>query len=65
MLATARAATSPGLVVAHGKPDSPGQPLLEARPLVGGEPTAYVCRGFVCDVPVTDVEALAAALARG
>ena len=65
MLATARAATSPGLVVAHGKPDSPGQPLLEARPLVGGEPTAYVCRGFVCDAPVTDVEALAAALARG
>ena len=65
MLATARASTSPGLVIAHGEPGSPGQPLLEARPLVGGEPTAYVCRGFVCDAPVTDVEALASALAPG
>jgi uncharacterized protein YyaL (SSP411 family) len=64
MLATARASTSPGLVIARGTPDSPGQPLLEARPLVGGEPAAYVCRGFVCDAPVRDVESLAKALAR-
>ncbi|WP_353950550.1 thioredoxin domain-containing protein [Knoellia sp. S7-12] len=62
MLATARASTSPGLVIARGAPDSPGQPLLEARPLVGGESTAYVCRGFVCDAPVTDLDGLAAAL---
>ncbi len=64
LLATARASTSPGLVIARGAPDSPGQPLLEARPLVGGEPAAYVCRGFVCDAPVTDVDGLADALAR-
>ena len=62
MLAAARASTSPGLVIAHGEPDSPGQPLLEARPLVGGEPTAYVCRGFVCDAPVTGLEDLRRAL---
>ena len=27
-----------------------------------GRPTAYVCRGFVCDAPVTDLAALEAAL---
>ena len=64
MLAEARWSTSPGLVLAHGDPDSPGHPLLEQRPLVGDEPTAYVCRGFVCDAPVTGVDALRQALAR-
>jgi uncharacterized protein YyaL (SSP411 family) len=52
----------PGGVVVSGAPDAPGVPLLEARPLVGGRAAAYVCRGMVCDAPVTDVEALAAAL---
>ncbi|KGN36818.1 thioredoxin domain-containing protein [Knoellia subterranea] len=64
MLHVARTSTSPGLVVAHGEPDAPGQPLLEARPLVGGAPTAYVCRGFVCDAPVTDLEDLRQSLSR-
>jgi len=59
----ARGALSPGLVLAHGAPDAPGIPLLEARPLVEGRPTAYVCRGFVCDAPVTGAEALERALA--
>jgi hypothetical protein len=31
---------------------------------VDGGPTAYVCRGFVCDAPVTDVAALRAQLRR-
>ena len=31
---------------------------------VGGAEAAYVCRGQVCDLPVTRVEDLAAALAR-
>ncbi|GAB3450280.1 thioredoxin domain-containing protein [Phycicoccus ginsengisoli] len=64
LLAVARASSSPGLVLAHGRPDSPGVPLLADRPLVGGAAAAYVCRGFVCDAPVTDVAALSAALAR-
>ena len=59
---TARASRSPGLVVVHGPPDAPGVPLLAGRPLVAGGPAAYVCRGFVCDTPVTTPDALRAAL---
>jgi uncharacterized protein YyaL (SSP411 family) len=58
----ARGAVSPGLVVAVGEPDAPGAPLLADRPLVDGQAAAYVCRGFVCDRPVTTAEDLAAAL---
>jgi uncharacterized protein YyaL (SSP411 family) len=54
-----RQSTSPGLVLVAGPPDAEGIPLLADRPLVEGHPAAYVCRGFVCDAPVTDPEALA------
>jgi uncharacterized protein YyaL (SSP411 family) len=54
----------PGAVVVCGEPDAPGQPLLAGRPLVRGGAAAYVCRGMVCDAPVTDADALSAALAR-
>jgi uncharacterized protein YyaL (SSP411 family) len=37
-------------------------PLLEGRTLVGDEPAAYVCRGFVCQSPVTEPSALVAEL---
>ncbi|WP_448625395.1 thioredoxin domain-containing protein [Geodermatophilus sp. URMC 64] len=63
LAAAARASTSPGAVVVVGEPDTPGVPLLADRPLVGGRPAAYVCRGFVCSAPVTDVSALSAAMA--
>ncbi|HET8594202.1 MAG TPA: thioredoxin domain-containing protein [Intrasporangium sp.] len=62
LVSVARASTSPGLVLAAGPPDSPGQPLLQDRPLVGGASAAYVCRGFACDAPVTDVAGLEARL---
>jgi uncharacterized protein YyaL (SSP411 family) len=52
----------PGAVVVAGRPDAAGVPLLAARPLVGNRPAAYVCRGMVCDAPVTEVAALRAAL---
>ena len=32
--------------------------LLEGRPLVDGKPTAYVCRSYSCDRPVTEPVAL-------
>jgi uncharacterized protein YyaL (SSP411 family) len=66
----ARRSASPGLVVVVGEPSdaSPGEtddpetvPLLAGRGLVDGRAAAYVCRGMVCDRPVTttaDLEAL-------
>jgi uncharacterized protein YyaL (SSP411 family) len=34
-------------------PPMPGSPaLLDERPLIGNQPTAYVCQGFVCLQPV-------------
>ena len=37
-------------------------PLLADRVAIDGRPTAYVCRDFVCRLPVTDPDALRAAL---
>ena len=50
---TALMAVAPGAVVSVGPPDARGVPLLEGRGLVDGAPAAYVCRGFVCRLPVT------------
>jgi uncharacterized protein YyaL (SSP411 family) len=52
----------PGAVIVVGEPDRPGVPLLRDRPLVDGRPAAYVCRGFVCDRPVSTPSDLAAQL---
>ncbi|MGH8868549.1 MAG: hypothetical protein ACRDYU_11195, partial [Actinomycetes bacterium] len=57
--ATALRGTSPGTVVSVGEPDAAGVPLLADRPLVGDRPAAYVCRGFVCEAPVVEVDDLA------
>ena len=59
---TALLATAPGAVVAAGTPESDEFPLLADRPLVGGEPAAYVCRNFTCDAPTTDPRRLETAL---
>ncbi len=40
-----------------------GLPLLEGRGMVDGRPTAYVCENYVCQLPVTGAEDLAAQLA--
>ncbi|GAA1355619.1 thioredoxin domain-containing protein [Saccharothrix algeriensis] len=58
----ARRGVHGGGVVVAGEPGS--APLLADRPLVGGEPAAYVCRGYVCDRPVTTEQELAQALRR-
>ncbi|MFG2930235.1 thioredoxin domain-containing protein [Streptomyces achromogenes] len=60
---TALLGAAPGAVVACGTPDGDEFPLLAGRTLIDGSPAAYVCRGFVCDLPVTDPEALRARLA--
>jgi uncharacterized protein YyaL (SSP411 family) len=39
-------------------PDGSAVPLLQERTMVGGLPTAYLCRGFSCRMPVTDAAAL-------
>ena len=33
-------------------------PLFESRVMIDGKPTAYVCRDYVCDLPVTEPEVL-------
>ncbi len=39
--------------------DGSAVPLLRDRPRIDGRPTAYVCRGFACRLPVIDPDALA------
>ncbi len=52
-----------GSVVVAGRPDQPGLALLADRPLINSRPTAYVCRHFVCRLPVTSVDHLASQFA--
>ena len=46
-------------MVAGDPKGAEGIPLLQNREAVGGEATAYVCRNYACELPVTDREALA------
>jgi len=48
-----------GSVIVAGMPDQPGLALLNDRPMINKQPTAYVCRHFVCKLPVNSVEDLA------
>ncbi|HEY6812778.1 MAG TPA: thioredoxin domain-containing protein [Propionibacteriaceae bacterium] len=48
-----------GSVIVAGMPDQPGLALLNDRPMINKQPTAYVCRHFVCKLPVTSVDDLA------
>jgi uncharacterized protein YyaL (SSP411 family) len=57
-LTVIRTAFRPNLVVAQAKfPPPEGVPaLLVDRPMLDGKPTAYVCQGFVCRLPVNKLE---------
>ena len=56
----------PHTVLALKEPDSENPlPLLEGRGLVDGEPAAYVCENYACQLPVTGVEELRNAVASG
>jgi uncharacterized protein len=61
LLRQARASAPGGAVVVGGPVNS--SELLTDRDRVGGADAAYICRGRVCDLPVTTAEELAAALA--
>jgi uncharacterized protein len=53
----------PSLVLAGGASTSDSTvKLLSDRPLIDGEQTAYVCRGYTCDRPVTAPDELSAQL---
>ena len=60
LLAAARRMAPGGTVVVGGPVDS--MPLLAGRDRIGGADAAYICRGRVCDLPVTGADELAAAL---
>ncbi|OBH37130.1 hypothetical protein A5690_06920 [Mycobacterium intracellulare] len=61
LLAEARRLAPGGAIVVGGEVDSSA--LLAGRDRVAGADAAYVCRGRVCDLPVTTAAELAAALA--
>jgi hypothetical protein len=60
LLEVAAGGYAPNRVVALASSEgaSTAVPLLQDRALLGGRPTAYVCRGFACRLPVTDPDAL-------
>ena len=60
LLAAARHLVPGGTVVVGGPVDS--MPLLAGRDRVRGADAAYICRGPVCDLPVTGTAELAEAL---
>ena len=60
LLADARRLAPGGAIVVGGEPDSSA--LLAGRDRVAGADAAYVCRGRLCDLPVTGAAELAAAL---
>ncbi|MEU1546866.1 thioredoxin domain-containing protein [Nocardia sp. NPDC005745] len=62
LLAAARSAAPGGSVVLAAAPNA--VPLLADRPLVRDAAAAYVCRGSVCDLPVSTPDQLRAALQR-
>ena len=60
----ARRGFNPDRIVALMEPDEAadtgtGLPLFEGRRMINGQPTAYVCKNYACEMPVTDVAALA------
>jgi uncharacterized protein YyaL (SSP411 family) len=60
LLEVVRDGYRPFQVVAAGSGDEPAPlPLLENRPGVDGKGTAYVCRQFLCQAPVTKPQELA------
>ncbi|AYJ50904.1 thioredoxin domain-containing protein [Rhodococcus sp. P1Y] len=62
LLDAARRHAPGGTTILAGVVDS--SPLLAGRPMIRNQAAAYVCRGFVCDVPVTTTDELVASMRR-
>jgi uncharacterized protein YyaL (SSP411 family) len=62
MLRQARDAATPGTVITlhAGDADLPADHPAAGKGAAGGRPTAYICHGETCSLPVTDPAALAA-----
>jgi uncharacterized protein YyaL (SSP411 family) len=60
---TLRTRYVPALVVAAGRAADDAVALLARREAIGGRPTAYLCRGYACELPATEPDAFAAQLA--
>ncbi|MCF6278063.1 MAG: hypothetical protein L3J16_04850, partial [Anaerolineales bacterium] len=60
LLAEIRSKYRPNLIVAQSAwpPPDDAPSLLHNRPLLNEKPTAYVCEGFTCQLPVTTSQAL-------
>lgn len=52
------------LAVSTYPPESGSPRLVEERPLIGGQPSAYVCEHFLCRQPVNDPQELSELLER-
>ena len=58
LAAVARSAFRPHLVIAGGPQGTDVPELMRGRTEIDGSPTAYLCEGFTCRMPVTDPDAL-------
>jgi len=60
MLDVLRAEYRPGVVIAASShPIKAGSPaLLSNRKMINNKATTYVCEGFVCKLPVTEIDGL-------
>ena len=66
LLAEVRRGFRPNQVVSVSPdPAASAIPLMADRIALGGRPTAYLCRGFACRLPVTEGSALASQLMEG
>ena len=58
LIAVAERVVDVRVLAVSGDPAGSLVPLLADRIAIDGRPTAYVCRGFACQMPVTSAEAL-------
>ena len=63
LLAQVYASALPNRVLVGGVADAAGIPLLRERERIDGRATAYVCRNYVCNLPVNEPGELARQLA--